>query len=145
MKKFVSGLVLFLTLVLCSAVTVQAGEKEKGYYTVLAGCNLRRTPSIEGVIVTVVKEGEVVYFLGSRAGDYSFVRFGDIEGYVFSGVIGDPAGDTENAAKPAEVAEEIVKAGVQVKDAETPADAETVISEEEASEIKLPVRAWRRA
>ncbi len=139
-KKFVRGLVLFLTLVLCSAVTVQAGEKEKGYYTVLAGCNLRRTPSIEGVIVTVVKEGEVVYFLGSRAGDYSFVRFGDIEGYVFSGVIGDPAGDTEDKAKPEKAAEEIVKTPDKTGDVETAADAETVISEEEASEIKQPVR-----
>ncbi len=106
MKKFVSGLALILVLLIGSGIQASAAEKEEGYYTVLAGCNLRRTPSIEGVIVTVVKEGEVVYFLGSRAGDYSFVRFGDIEGYVFSGVIGDPAGELESADK--DEAEEIV-------------------------------------
>lgn len=110
-KKFVSGLALILILLVCSGIRTSAAEKE-GYYTVLAGCNLRRTPSIEGVIVTVVKEGEVVYFLGSRAGDYSFVRFGDIEGYVFSGVIGDPLEELESADKD-EVEEIVVPESIE--------------------------------
>ena len=133
MKKFLNGLALFLLLVMCTGMTV-AAEKEEGYYTVLAGCNLRRTPSIEGVIVTVVKEGEVVYFMGSRTGGYSFVRFGDIEGYIVSGVIGDPA-DSLNAA---DKAEEIVPGDTA---AEGIAEAGVPAAEEEVtSEVNIPSR-----
>ncbi len=124
-------------LVLCTGMTAEAGDKEKGYYTVLAGCNLRRTPSIEGVIVTVVKEGEVVYFMGSRAGEYSFVRFGDVEGYIVSGVIGDPADSAETAAQSHAAAEAITESGA---DASAVSEVKPVREDPEAIAARRALR-----
>ncbi len=148
MKRSITVPVILLGLLLMfSPAGVSANATEEGYYKVLVGANLRRTPSIEGAIVTVVREGEVVYYMGNRAGEYSFVRFGDIEGYIVSGVIGEAMEEKKSgpievpaaAAKVAgRIAEEDAIESAMIVEAEEPeeTDAEEIMSEDMSGAVQ---------